>query len=807
MPQDIPTEDMDRLNIYEKFNTYIYEIFLVMIIVFHYGGILYTNSFLSGANIFDFVDLKSDTIQTAAFKSANLPVFYLFEFLYKDLGLSNEFIKAVVTLFSLVVIVFSIYKITLCVFNSKLGGVLAVILFLYSSLYFAVLFSNLNFIDDANPDALSYSFLMLGIFYWLKERPNLASIFMGLSFGCHPILPIGFIVTFFMYQLISYKRIGVRSIITTLLLFLIVTLPVTFGVVKSVVFVTGGAGAQGLDAELIWKYVRFAHPQSAFIDVMPQFHYGLSLYFSSFLLLLVLYNYGDKAQKEKYFKLFLLVFAVFAFTIFEILNSYHFKIISLYNLWLHRFMTYGSVITYIVLAGGAFCTIHENRINNFLRVGLFLLLGLSVFARELEADLYMTFWANHFYILEIVMIYYLYNLYYSYSKNELPFKVLTVNLIFLAVALICFYHIAVYDRFKPQPPFLGLFQWDNIRLFLKVVFYRQFEYAWTYNFYQGFYVLLACSACFGTAYLFNLYIDAKRQEELRYKTACWLAIASILSITLMTLLTGTRHVLLACSVCLGTTYLFDLYMDVKKQEELRYKTAFGLAIAGILSITLITLLTGTRVVSVVSKEDNPLHREKLYAIWTMDDTAGDGIKDAKGRYDALAVSTGTVKGFLGNARYFNGKDSYIKTPVNFQGWKGFTISLWVYPEQKNEGGLAVILDNGHDADRNFVIQSADINDPNSGRWVFHCNGIDIPLMIPPSQWTHLVIVADAKKGDIQAYTNGVRAGKATVKRGFEFGDVPLSIGKLAMADDRYFKGSIDEVAILDEAIDEWREGK
>lgn len=741
---------MDRLNIYEKFNTYIYEIFLISIIVFHYGGILLTNSFLAGANISDFVDLKSNTIQTAAFKSANLPVFYLFEFLYKGLGLSNELIKAVVTLFCLVVISFSIYKITLCVFDNKLSGILAVILFLYSSLYFATLFSNLNFIDDANPDALSYSFLMLGIFYWLKERPNLASIFMGLSFGCHPILPIGFIVTFFMYQLISYKRIGARSIITTLLLFLIVTLPVTFGVVKSVVFVTGGAGAQGLDAELIWKYVRFVQPQSAFIDVVPQFHYGLSLYFSSFLLLLLLYNYGDTVQRERYSKLFLLVFTVFALTMFEILNSYHFRIISLYNLWLHRFMTYGSVITYIILAGGAFCAVREDRVNNFLRICLFLLLCFSIFARELRSDLYMTFWANHFYILEIVIIYYLYNLYNSYSKNELPFKVLTINLVFLAGALICFYHIAVYDRFRPQPPFLGLFQWDNIRLFLKVVFYGQFEYALTYNFYQGFYVLLACSACFGTAYLFNLYID------------------------------------------------------VKKQEELRYKTAFGLAIAGILSIT---LLAGTRVVSVVSKEDNPLSREKLYAIWTMDDTAGDGIKDAKERYNATSFHTSITEGHSGKAIYFNGRDSYVKTPINFQGWKGVTISLWVCPEQKNEGGLAVILDNGHDADRNFVIQSADINDPNSGRWVFHCNGIDIPLMVPPNQWTHLVIVADAKKGDVQAYTNGVKAGKATVKRGFEFGDVPLSIGKLAMADDRYFKGSIDEVAILDKAIDEWREGK
>lgn len=741
---------MDRLNIYERFNAYIYEIFLISIIVFHYGGILHTNSFLTGADISDFVDLKSNTIQTAAYKSANLPVYYLFGFLYKDLGLSNEFIKAVVTLFSLVVIVFSIYKITLYVFNNKLGGVLAVILFLYSSLYFAVHYSNFSFIDYSNPDALSYSFLMLGIFYWLKERYKVSSIFMGLSFDCHPILPIGLIIASFTYQLINYKKIEIKNIGTSILLFLVVTLPVTFSVIKVSVFtISKEMIIQELDAELIWRYVRFAQPQSAFIDVIPQFHYGLALYFSSFLFLLLLYNYGDKAQREKYLKLFLLVFTVFALTVFEILNSYHFKIISLYNLWFYRFMTYGSVITYIVLAGGAFCTIRENRINGFLKIGLFLLLCFSIFAQELRADLYWTFWANHFYILEVVMICYLYNLYNSYSKHELSSKILMVNLAFLAGTLIYFYYIAIYDRFNPQPYSFGLFQWKNIKLFLKVVFYRQFEYALVYNFYQGFYVLLACLACFGTAYLLNLYVDVKG-ERAGYKIVSWLAVASILSITVLTS------------------------------------------------------------VGVILKKDTPLNKKKLCAVWTMDDTVGDDItvggdiKDAKERHSATAFHTSITEGHSGKAIYFNGRDSYVKTPVNFHGWKGVTISLWVYPEQKNEGGLAVILDNGHDADSNFVIQSADIDNPNSNRWGFHCSGADIPLTLPFDQWTHLVVVADAEKGLIQAYTNGVDAGKVATGRRFEFGAVPLSIGKLARADDRYFKGRIDEVVILNKAIDVWR---
>ncbi len=143
---------MSNLNSYKRYFS-AYEIFLVLLIVFHYGGILYTNTFLYGAEISDFVDLRSSTIQTAALKSANLPVYYLFEFLYNGLGFSNEFIKAFISLFCLVIAVFSIYKIAIHIFNSELSGILSVILFLYSSLYFSVLFSNSSFIDDANPDA------------------------------------------------------------------------------------------------------------------------------------------------------------------------------------------------------------------------------------------------------------------------------------------------------------------------------------------------------------------------------------------------------------------------------------------------------------------------------------------------------------------------------------------------------------------------------------------------------------------------------------------------------------------------------
>ncbi len=206
----------------------------------------------------------------------------------------------------------------------------------------------------------------------------------------------------------------------------------------------------------------------------------------------------------------------------------------------------------------------------------------------------------------------------------------------------------------------------------------------------------------------------------------------------------------------------------------------------------------------LSKKD-PFDKKQLlskaYAAWTLDDTVEGIIKDSKGKHDAISVNTEIMKGPWGNARHFNGRNSVIKTPVSFSGWKAFTISLWARPEKKDGGGLSVILDNGHDANTNFVIQTADINNSDSERWVLHFNGKDILLSIPFEQWTHLVIVVDAEKGYVKAYTGGKEAGIVEMGR-FELGDTPLTFGKLAKNDDRYFKGTIEEIVVLNKIINE-----
>lgn len=242
----------------------------------------------------------------------------------------------------------------------------------------------------------------------------------------------------------------------------------------------------------------------------------------------------------------------------------------------------------------------------------------------------------------------------------------------------------------------------------------------------------------------------------------------------------------------------EVVKNVRRKRKVHLKVVVGAAVVIISSIT----------VFVLSKADIFHSKKKLLAVahtvWAMDDNTEGNIKDAQGKHDAIPLNVRIIDGRLGKARYFNGKDSYIKTSLNFQDWKAITISFWVKPEQKDGNDLSVILDNGHDAQNNFAVQSADSS---GGKWVWHCNGSDIFLDIPLNKWTHIVVVADGEKGIIKAFINGLKTAEIKTAKGFAFGATPLTIGKLTKIDERYFKGSIDEVAIFDNAITEWTYGK
>lgn len=190
---------------------------------------------------------------------------------------------------------------------------------------------------------------------------------------------------------------------------------------------------------------------------------------------------------------------------------------------------------------------------------------------------------------------------------------------------------------------------------------------------------------------------------------------------------------------------------------------------------------------------------KAQAVWHMDEEAGDMVIDAQAKYSATSYNTQIVSGHLKKARYFNGTDSYIKTPLNFSGWTSVTISFWVNPEPKEAKDMVIILDNGHDAESNFVVQSPDNTEKT---FVLYCAGGNVFFSLSSGSWSYVAIIIDLNSKKLLAYLNGNKVGEAYIPAAPKFGSTPLTFGKHAITNFRYFNGAIDEVAVWDRVLSE-----
>jgi hypothetical protein len=456
----------------DRFQVDFYSFFIWGLILLLLGAKLYTNAYLCGmplSTMSNLVEVQTVDYTHESLNSARLPGIYVFHLLYKYLGLSDESFKICMVLFVLAVEVVTIYQIALLAFESKTSAILAVLILLFSSLFYSV-GAPKPFVEN-NLAALSIVLVVLATLLWLKENYVLSALIVGFSFDCHPIYPLAFILTFFSYLIIRYRTISARTVISALALFLLVTLPVTLSVVKSALFVVKGLAVENLDPELIWRYIRVAQPEHAFFDIKPEFHIGFSIYIASFLLLSLFFLQGERAKQGIFLKLFLLTLVTISFHLFDNLNSYYFKIIPLFNLKLARFTSYGSVMVYVTLAGAVTCTLNHTGVNRILQTLLFLLLCFSILNPFLGP--YASLWITHLLILEVVIIYYLYNLFHI--RGRLSSKLLTLNLVLLAISLIYFYYLVLFNQKTHNIAFVDFFTLKKVEAFFKTFFQVHFE--------------------------------------------------------------------------------------------------------------------------------------------------------------------------------------------------------------------------------------------------------------------------------------------------------------------------------------------
>lgn len=185
------------------------------------------------------------------------------------------------------------------------------------------------------------------------------------------------------------------------------------------------------------------------------------------------------------------------------------------------------------------------------------------------------------------------------------------------------------------------------------------------------------------------------------------------------------------------------------------------------------------------------------AIWKLDDSL-ETVTDAKGKYDAETYNTKIVEGKINKGRWLNGINSYIKTPLIFKDWTTFSIAFWVKPEHRPSNEVAIILDNGSNEKENFVIQSNGISET-SFSWLY---GTNAPFELPLNLWTHVVVTADILNNQIKVYLNGENRVTLEMPPFSKPGAIPLTFGKWATAQARYFKGSLDEIGVWDYVLED-----
>jgi len=195
--------------------------------------------------------------------------------------------------------------------------------------------------------------------------------------------------------------------------------------------------------------------------------------------------------------------------------------------------------------------------------------------------------------------------------------------------------------------------------------------------------------------------------------------------------------------------------------------------------------------SYIKADRGKLYSEIIFALYT--------DKAVELKYNADMYKVRNANGHSRDAAYFNGTDSSIKTTLSLEDLKGATIMFWVKPGIKQNNKTIAIINNGHSAEKDFVLQSVDTS---KHEYTFHCFGIDSTFNLPAGSWTHFLVTIDLSKNTFDVYLNSKKYSSLQIPRGSTFGPASLAFAKLSKVGERYFCGAIDEVFIWPRPLSE-----
>jgi hypothetical protein len=197
---------------------------------------------------------------------------------------------------------------------------------------------------------------------------------------------------------------------------------------------------------------------------------------------------------------------------------------------------------------------------------------------------------------------------------------------------------------------------------------------------------------------------------------------------------------------------------------------------------------------------------KPLAHWRFDKGTGSTAFDAVGSNNGTIVNaTWTTQGYAGGGLSFNGSSSYVEIPHASTFNLASTISIVAWIKADTIGDRQVIVSKTASGNNAWLLEinPVDFNDGiinfylNTGASAGGGSNLGSKTAVSKSSWQHLAAVYDGKNRII--YLNGNADQTAAHTGKIHTNSLSIRIGSWSSGG-RFFKGTIDEVAIFDSAL-------
>lgn len=225
---------------------------------------------------------------------------------------------------------------------------------------------------------------------------------------------------------------------------------------------------------------------------------------------------------------------------------------------------------------------------------------------------------------------------------------------------------------------------------------------------------------------------------------------------------------------------------------------------------IIFVIASIMAISFIAPSMGAIEKENFAALYLFNESGGKTITDSSGTGNngEFQGSPKWSAGKFGSALEFNGKSDFVEVPTakSLDITEQLTIVAWV--NTRSVGEYRTFVSKG-DAQKEIINYGLQFIDGGAYRFfvkpddAYHWADSTTPASA--GKWTHVGVTFDSAKNKLNFYIDGKLDATHDFPEDMKPSEKPLWIGKhihLTLGDSQFWDGSLDELAILNVALDE-----